>query len=115
MLIDTIGPPYRYSDDNIVSVLNLAMGEISRVRSDLFMDAKYQRPLPSSSPIDDGMPGLYTSINQAATVTVPRQYYQSVLWYIEGILQWQDMDDTQDVRAQMFHQKFLSAILSEAA
>jgi len=115
MLIDTIGPPYRYSDANIVSVLNLAIGEISRVRPDLFIDPKYQQPLPLNAPISDMVPGLYTATTETDTVAIPRQYYQSVLWYIEGMLQWQDMDDTQDIRSQMFHQKFLASIMSMAA
>ena len=115
MLIDIVGPPYRYSDANIVSVINLAIGEISRVRPDLFLDPKYQQPLPPQSPLNDLVPGLYSATSQTDTVMIPRTYYQSVLWFVEGMLQFQDMDDTTDVRSQMFHQKFLGSILSMAA
>ena len=115
MLIDAVGPPYRYSDANIVSVLNLAIGEISRVRPDLFLDPKYQQPLPPKAPLEDLVPGLYSATTLADTVSIPRMYYQTILWYIEGMLQFQDMDDTNDIRAQAFHQKFLTSILSPAA
>ena len=115
MLIDTVGPPFRYSDTNIVSVLNLAIGEISRVRPDLFLDPKYQQPLPQKAPIEDLVPGLYSDTSQTDTVTIPRTYYQPILWYIEGMLQFQDMDDTEDVRAQSFHQKFIASLMSLAA
>lgn len=114
-LQDLIGPPYRYSDDNICTALNDAVGEISRIRPDIFLDPKYQLPLPRQSPLSDMVPGLFVSTSETDIVPIPRSYYQPVIWYMSGLLQWWDTDDTQDVRAQSFHAKFLGALLSMAA
>ena len=114
-LQDLVGPPYRYSDDNIITGLNDAVSEISRVRPDIFLSSKYQQPLPHRSPINDLVPGLFVSSNQTQIVPIPRTYYQSAIWYISGLIQFWDVDDTQDVRAQSFHAKFLGSLMSTAA
>jgi len=114
-LQDLIGPPYRYSDDNIVTALNDAVGEIARVRPDIFLDYKYLFPLPRQSPINDMVPGLFSSAKPTDTVPVDRKYYQPIIWYMSGLLQFWDVDDTQDVRGQTFHQKFLGSLMSLAA
>lgn len=115
MLQDLVGPPYRYSDDNIVAALNTAIGEISRVRPDIFLDTKYQQPLPRRGPLNDLVPGIFVSTRTTDVVAIPRTYYQPTLWYMEGLLQFYDVDDTQDIRAQSFHQKFLGALMTLAA
>ena len=115
-LQDLIGPPYRYSDDDIVTALNTAVGEISRVRPDIFLETKYQQPLPKRSAYpEDLVPGLYTSTDETAIVSVPRTYFQPMIWYMAGLLQFWDVEDTQDIRAQSFHQKFLGALMTLAA
>jgi hypothetical protein len=114
-LQDLVGPPYRYSDDSVIIALNDAISEISRVRPDIFLDFKYKSPLPPRSPPNDMVPALFSSADETATVPIPRTYYQPTIWYISGLLQLWDVDDTQDVRAQSFHQKFLGALLSVAA
>jgi hypothetical protein len=114
-LQDLIGPPYRYADADIVFALNTAVAEISRLRPDLFLEYKYQHPLPRKSYPDDLVPGLFTSTRTTDVVPIPRTYYQPTIWYMAGLLQAWDVDDTQDVRAQMFSQKFVGALTSLVA
>jgi hypothetical protein len=115
LLQDLVGPPYRYSDQQIVDALNTCVAEISRVRPDIFLEYKYQFPLPGRSVRNNMTPGLFLSTRQTDVVPIPRTYYQPALWYIEGMLQLYDVDDTQDVRAQAFFQKFLGTLMSAAA
>jgi hypothetical protein len=115
MLQDLVGPPYRYSDQQIVDALNTCVGEISRIRPDIFLEYKYQFPLPHRSARNDMTPGLFLSTRTMDVVPIPRTYFQPSLWYIEGLLQLFDVDDTQDVRAQAFFQKFLGTLMSAAA
>jgi hypothetical protein len=114
-LQDLIGPPYRYADDDIVLALNTAIAEIARIRPDMFLEYKYQHPLPRRSTPNDMLPGLFVSTRTTDVVPVPRTYYQPMIWYISGLLQAWDVDDTQDVRAQTFSQKFLGALISQVA
>lgn len=112
--------PYRYPDSNIITALNIAIGEIARIRPDIFLDYKYQQPMPKQGPYNDGIPGSYMidgSGNAILTpiVPIPQTYFMPVCWYIAGLLQFYDVDDTQDVRAQSFHQKFIGAMMTTAA
>ena len=113
-LQDVIGPPYRYTDDNIVNALNSAMFEVSRIRPDIFLDLKYQQPLQQGD-IDEGAPPLFISTRMSAMVPVPGKYRLPIQWYMEGILQFLDMADTQDGRAQAFVQKFQTQLTSLTA
>ena len=106
--------PYRYTDDSIVGALNAAMFEISRIRPDLFLDLKYQRPIQKGD-INAGIPALFVSTTQTDTVPIPSKYRQPVQWYMEGLLQLLDVTDTQDQRAQAFLAKFQQQLLSVSA
>jgi hypothetical protein len=116
--------PYRYTDQQAVAALNRSMLEISRVRPDLFLDLKYQRPLRKGD-IDDGAPPDYstadiafqpdgvTYIPTAGTmVPIPSKYFGPVIWYMDGFLQFFDMADTQDQRAQAFLAKFQGQLMT---
>jgi len=120
LLQDLVGPPYRYIDEQIIAALNIAMGEIGRIRPDLFLNLKYQLPLPQLGPYNDGLPGPFSvdsSGNAILTpiVPLPQTYFMPVCWYISGLIQFYDVDDTQDVRAQSFHQKFIGSMMAAAA
>jgi len=106
--------PYRYSDGLLVEALNNAMFEISRVRPDIFIDFKFQQPLPRYAPITDNIPQIFSSIRQNETVPIPSQLSMSVKWYISGLMQFYDVDDTQDARAAAFNQKFQGALMTLA-
>ena len=96
--------PYRYTDDNLLLALNIGLAEMSRVRPDLFLDLKYQRPLRKGD-TDEGMPIPYVAVD-ASLVPVPSKYMSALDWFITGWSQFLDVTDAQDQRAQGFMQKF---------
>jgi len=96
--------PYRYTDDNLLLALNIGLAEMSRIRPDLFMDLKYQRPLRKGD-TDEGMPAPYVAVD-TSLVPVPSKYMSALDWFITGWSQFLDVTDAQDQRAQGFMQKF---------
>jgi hypothetical protein len=106
--------PYRYTDDMIVQALNSAMYEISRIRPDIFLDLKYQRPLRKGD-ISDGIPNIFVSTRTTDMVPIPSKYRLPVQWYMEGLLQLTDVTDTQDQRAQAFLAKFQQQLMTLSA
>jgi hypothetical protein len=104
-LLQDMIEPYRYPDDKVVDALNMAMFEISRVRPDIFLDLKYQRPLRKGD-INDGIPSWFSSASPNDIVPIPSKYIMPVRWYMEGWLQTTDVTDTTDQRAQAFITKF---------
>lgn len=109
-------PPYRYPDATIFSSINTAISEMARIRPDIFLDLKYQQPLILAGPYNDGIPALLSATpNQNMILPIPQTYFMPVIWYVCGLIQFIDVDDTQDVRAQSFHQKFIGSMLTQAA
>jgi hypothetical protein len=118
--------PYRYPDTTLLSALNIGMGEMSRVRPDVFLDLKYQQPLGRGD-TDDGNPPLYTtadvatnpdgsySLGKGTLVPVPSKYVSALDWFINGWAQFLDVTDTQDARAQGFLAKFQSHLTTLTA
>jgi hypothetical protein len=117
-LLQDLISPYRYTDGEVVFALNQAIGAINRIRPDIFLDLKYQRPLRKSD-VDDGLPGVYTTTDIAflsdnvtydgangTMVPIPSKYFEPTLWFITGWLQLFDVADTQDQRSQAFLAKF---------
>ena len=126
-LQDMVGPPYRYTDDQIVGSLNHALAEMGRIRPDIFLDLKYQRPLRKGD-LDEGMPNLYNTNDIAflpdgvtydtgngTKVPVPVKYISPVQWFVSGYLQLYDVADTQDARGQAFITKFQTQLLTLTA
>lgn len=108
--------PYRYPDQTLLNALNLALDEVTRIRPDMYLDLKYQRPLRKGD-IDEGEPGEYTTsdivVNSDGSygpggtlVPIPSKYTQAIDWFIAGWAQFLDVTDTQDQRAQGFLMKF---------
>jgi hypothetical protein len=109
--------PYRYPDSNLLFALNIGLHEMSRIRPDMFLDLKYQRPLRKGD-TDDGNPQDYTeadvatnsdgsyNLSKGTLVPVPSKYVSSLDWFVTGWSQFLDVTDTQDARAQAFVQKF---------
>jgi hypothetical protein len=107
--------PYRYADTDIYLALNTILGEISRVRPDVFLDLKYMGPLQKGD-LGDGLPPQYVSPTDDGTmVPVPSKYFNPVVWGMAGWLQLYDVTDTQDQRAGAFLQKFSSHFLTLTA
>lgn len=123
-LQDLIGPPYRYSDEQIVDALNIALEETQRIRPDIFLDLKYQGPL-STGDLDDGfIPLYYTTadirinsdgsydVKNGTVVPIPSKYNDPIIWYMGGHLQFFDVEDTQDQRAVAFKTVFMQRLVS---
>lgn len=105
--------PFRYTDQDCVDALNDCMGEISRIRPDIFLDLKYQNTLGNGD-IRDGVPQLYLATAQTETVAVPSNYYMAVIWHMTGFLQLYDVSDTQDTRGAAFIERAKTMFLSLA-
>jgi hypothetical protein len=118
--------PYRYPDTTLLLALNIGLGEMGRVRPDIFLDLKYQRPLRKGD-TDDGNPPQY-SVTDVATnsdgsyilgkgtlVPVPSKYMSALDWFVNGWSQFLDVTDTQDARAQGFMAKFQSHLTTLSA
>lgn len=107
--------PYRYADTDLYVALNTILGEVSRVRPDLYLDLKYVRPLQKGD-LGDGIPPQYVSPQDDDTmVPVPSKYFNPVIWGMSGWLQLYDVADTQDQRAGAFLAKFSSHFLTLTA
>lgn len=100
LLQDTIAGPYRYSDDELVAALNIAMIEIRRIRPDIFIATTTT-------------PSFVTPVD-ATAVSVDEQYRLAVLYFVCGYAQLRDAEDTQDARAGVFMQKFTSTLTAGA-
>jgi hypothetical protein len=118
--------PYRYPDTTLLLALNIGLSEMGRVRPDIFLDLKYQRPLRKGD-TDDANPPQYTTADVATNpdgtyilgkgtlVPVPNKYMSSLDWFINGWSQFLDVTDTQDARAQGFMAKFQSHLTTLTA
>lgn len=91
--------PYRYTDPELVSALNLAILSARKLRSDLFLGVA---TLPS-----------FTAVDTTAFV-MDHQYRVAFLYFMVGHAQLRDEEDTQDSRAAAFKGMFASQLLSIA-
>jgi hypothetical protein len=117
MLLQDGVAPYRYADDQLIGAFEVALGEVSRIRPDIFLDLKYQQPLRKGD-IDDGVPSLPTvtaTTSMNTMVPIPVKYYQPIVWYMNGYMQLFDVTDTQDQRAQAFLTKFHAHLMTLSA
>jgi hypothetical protein len=100
LLQDTV-QPYRYSDTNLVSALNMGLLEARRLRPDLFLNSGLRSAVPAfGSPI------------VSANVPIDPQYRAALVYYIVGQTQLMDEETTQDARASVFLNKFVSQLLT---
>lgn len=101
LLLDETAP-FRYSDLSIVSALNLAIGESSRIRPDMWL-AYFELALPA-----------YVVGSLGAAVDIPASYRMAFLYFIVGHCQLRDDEDVSDARAGALIQKFSSSLLMVA-
>ena len=118
--------PYRYTDTTLLLALNVGLSELGRIRPDVYLDLKYQNPLRKGD-VDDGVPPTYTvadlvinsdgsyNITSGALVPVPSKYSSTIDWFVNGWVQFTDVTDTQDARAQGFMAKFQSHLTTLSA
>lgn len=119
--------PFRYADSTVIGSLNSAVFDVKRIRPDIFLDLKYQRPLKKGD-LSNGSPTTLFSLTdivyqpppnnymvdptQGTYVAIPDKFIDSMVWYMAGQLQLFDVTDTADQRAQAFLQKFQQELLS---
>ena len=119
--------PYRYTDDQIIDALNVAMEETQRLRPDIFLDLKYQQKIQPND-IDDGFISSYYTSNDITfdgsnnydptngpLVPIPSRYNDPIIWYIGAHLQFLDIDDTEDTRGIAFLSKFMQRMTMAAS
>lgn len=99
LLQDTTGAP-RYSDDNFKLALTLAFDEAYRVRPDMFLRVTEKN---------------YLLLPDTTEVDAPRGYQTAFLYYMCGHVQLADQEDTQDNRATIFLNKFVTQLLVTAS
>jgi hypothetical protein len=99
LLQDTV-QPYRYSDAELVSCLDEAILECRRLRPDLLRNY-FRTSLPDFSP---------TALT--APVPIDPQYRMAFVYYVTGQAQLRDEENTQDARATVFLNKFVSQLLT---
>lgn len=100
LLQDTISP-YRYSDAEIVSALNIGLQEAYRLRSDLFL-----------VDLDFTVEGFTSTSMGSQNVPMEMGYRQSLVYYMVGRIQLRDQEDTTDQRAGALLQKFVGQMLT---
>ena len=99
-LLQDVIAPYRYSDLELLSTLNMGLMAAYRIRADLFMG------LPSSS-----IPAYV--VNDTTLVPFDAMYRTALVHYMTGHAQLRDEEDTQDSRAIALMSAF-KAVLSTA-
>lgn len=91
VLVQDKSVPYRYSDDEFLTNLNSAVMESKRLRPDLWLRVV---TLPSYTLVD------------STVLTIDQQYRMSLVYYMIGMAQLRDEEETTDVRAVSFLTKF---------
>lgn len=102
LLLDTV-EPYRYSTDEIVESLNLAILEMRRIRPDTMM-SYFRSTLPE-----------YSSSSLSTDVAIDPMFRTAALYYIVGHCHLRDEENTQDTRASVFLNKFTGQLLTITA
>lgn len=95
ILQDTLVGAYRYSDDELVLGLDMAIREARRLRPDMF---RYNK-LPK-----------YTGEPVTTEVEVDEAYASAIVYYMAGNAQIRDAEENQDARATVFLNKFVAQL-----
>lgn len=95
LLLDEV-EPYRYSTDDLVEALNMAILEARRLRPEL-LSSFYRTSLPD-----------FTTGALGASVPIDSMYRVAFVYYMVGHAQLRDEENTQDQRASAFLNKFVA-------
>jgi hypothetical protein len=101
LLQDTKDTPYRYSDADLVVALNIGIGEMWRLRRDLFLGQ-------SGPPLFDG------TTNSTDVVPVDAMYRFALILFMCGHAQLRDDEEVQDQRAAAFMGMFQAKLTTVA-
>jgi hypothetical protein len=96
---DLTGTGYRYSDDELITNINMGMWEMYRARPDIFLGVNFVVP-------------QFTTALLSTVWPLDQQYVPSIIYYAVGLAQMRDDEGTQDARASGFITKFTSTLLS---
>jgi len=96
---DNSSGQYRYSTDSIVTALNQGVMEMFRIRPDLFLEVNYVVPIFNIGHLD-------------VDIGIEPQYVPPLIYYVVGLVQVRDDEQTQDTRAATFLKVFQAAIVS---
>lgn len=96
---NTASSGYRYSDDSILLALNQGMMDLYRMRPDIFLALKFVIP-------------TYNTADLGALIGIEQQYISPMVFYVVGLIQARDDEQTQDQRAAQFLQTFKGAVLT---
>jgi hypothetical protein len=95
------GGEYRYSDDSLITNLNMGLLEMYRMRPDIFLAEYFTVP-------------QYTVGQFDSTIPIEQQFVPSLVYYVVGLAQLRDDEGTQDSRAGSFLSKFTSMLMAVA-
>lgn len=99
LLQDTYSGSYRYTDDELVLALSLALAETKLKRPDLFLNISLQTFAASD-------------IAAATTVNMDEIYRMPLVYYMCGHVQLRDNEEVQDQRAAAFLAMFRAQLVS---
>ncbi len=94
ILVQDAVQPYRYSDDDFVLALNMAVSEAKRIRPDFFRS---------------GIP-VYSAVDSTSLDAIELTYRVPFVYYLCGQVQLRDAEETQDARAVAFIQMFFRTL-----
>lgn len=97
LLQDAIAP-YRYPDADLVDGLNAGITESRRLRPDMWFNLA-----PGKLP-------QYSASTETAIVAIDQIYGMAFCYYVVGLMQLRDAEDTQDPRALAFISKFSASL-----
>lgn len=99
LLQDTAPAAPRYPTPDMVDALNYAFLETRRLRPDFYVDKNFS--IPSYSP--DAL---------SAAVNLDAQFRMAFVYYIAGMMQLRDQEDTSDQRSTVFLNKYVAQLLT---
>lgn len=103
-LLQDMIPPYRYSDADLVSYMNMAFANARRLRPDLFLNNPTD--IPWFSETDD---------LTAAVINIDQQYRLALVYFMVGQATLRDEEDVQDARAVAFMNIFTDVMTTPIA
>lgn len=109
ILSDTDSDSYRYSETNLIAILNRALQAIARVRPDACYDLYTANSLEVPELVESS-PGSGQTI-YTANFGLEMQFFNPLLSYVIGVAELIDDEYTEDGRAMMLLQSFKAEVL----
>lgn len=104
LIQDTL-TPFRYSDDSLVTAMNVTLLEGRRLRPDLFV---YRRRPPGESQVQ------HMQANDGTKIDIEEQFRLAFLFGMCAHALMRDQEDIQDERAGIFMSTFTSILIGKS-